>query len=654
MAKYENYSIAGGIQENTSDSDSKPIDFRILKNCYADRKLGKLLKRDGSATETITGTLGVPLGVGELLAEASGSLIPLQRILLFNFAGSQFRRYKNSAYTTVTPDANTSFSTTKKNTFAQGGETLFIAGGRPAFYTDGGDVERVGIPAPSTAPTVVAGAGTGLTGTFRYAYTFYDSTSGRESDLSPTASVTLANDDADLSALETTVAAANVDQKRIYRTLKDGEIFYLQATKTLATTSYTDSTADADLGIQAADIGEYGMPPSTSYICAYFNKRMWWVDADNPNKIQYSSPHIGSDNALHRYPTSNFLICDKPVTGLLVTPNKLLVMHPRDVSFISGFGDDLRIQPFTSGAGTMFPNGFATNGDMIFGLSEEGLVKLDGAGKILMSRPIDDSLREIMNATYSNNVYVDIAWSTNLRQFLIMLSAISSSNAPWVKSGIGSLAKWVDTVTGDEVLWQDTVSPSDSSVTRVKIWGYSPETDFFHEYEFPQIADLNDSGAYATFMHHPNVSSDTLELTQDATFMGVWNGTAGEIVTLFRRDKTKDDGSDISSEWLTSRLKPGDQTKSFKRVHSVMFPGSASDPSTNGTIKYLRDIDDPEEQSFVPLLEDFTDDGDLKILQRGKLRWMHIYGTDTASSGGSALLSEFKLRYIDRNFRNNR
>jgi len=234
------FSIAKGVDENTSDPDTQGVGFRLLKNCLVDERLGALLPRRGSLTETLTGGLGIPLGMGEHLAEASTSLIPVTRSLLANFAGSTFFKFQSGTWSSVPLDANTAFNAVKPTIFDQIGENLYIAGGVPAFW-DGGsnDIERVGIPPPATAPTL-GSSGTGLTGSFKYVYTFRNSVSGLESDRSPEATITVTDDQIDLTALETTTAAAGVDEKRIYRTQNGGSIFFLTGTTTLAATTFTE------------------------------------------------------------------------------------------------------------------------------------------------------------------------------------------------------------------------------------------------------------------------------------------------------------------------------------------------------------------------------------------------------------------------------
>lgn len=85
------------------------------------------------------------------------------------------------------------------------------------------------IPAPRTAPTPVdGGAGSMGAGTYTYAYAFYNSASGEESPLSPSASITqIASKQVSLS-FASPVETRPDYQIRIYRTLADGtQLYYL-------------------------------------------------------------------------------------------------------------------------------------------------------------------------------------------------------------------------------------------------------------------------------------------------------------------------------------------------------------------------------------------------------------------------------------------
>lgn len=643
------FSIAKGVDENTSDPDTQGVGFRLLKNCLVDERLGALLPRRGSLTETLTTGLGIPLGIGEHLAEASTSLIPVTRSLLTNFAGSAFWKFQSGAWSSVTLEANTAFNAVKPTTFDQIGENLYIAGGRPAFW-DGGsnDVERVGIPAPTAAPTLGSSL-TGLTGTFKYVYTFRNSITGLESDRSPEAEITVTDDQIDLTALETTTAAAGVDQKRIYRTQNGGSIFFLTGTTTLAATTFTDTTADVDLGIPAPAAGDNALPPDSSFIVATFNQRVWWVDADDPYVIKFSKPYIGNNNDPQYVPVNNFLVADRPVTALHVTPNRMLVFHPRNISFLSGFSaSDFVFAPLRQGIGTLFSTGVETNGDDVVILSEQGIVTQNAKGMRHISRPIEPALTELLANDYNSSLYVSISWSPSVRQFLFLISAESTAGAPWITAGTGALADWVDSSSGTTELWEDPAAPGSQVTTRVFFAGWSPETDQWTVYEYSQIEDLNNNNAFATFLFTPLPSSDTLDPQQDKTYCGIFDGTEGQIISQHRTDMIQDDATDVTAEFLTERLIVGQDDNGIKRVHSVGFTTSYSDPSTVGTIDYIKDIEDPQIQGFSGDIKTFTGSGDLKRLTEQKMRFMHLHGTFTGVARSQPLLTDFALHFRER------
>jgi len=646
----QRFSIAQGLDENTSDTDTQGVGFRLLKNCSVDKRIGAVLFRKGSLTETIDTGLGVPLGMGEHLAEASTSLIPVTTSLLVNFGGTDFRTFQGGVWSSVVVDGNTSFDTTKINTFSQMGFNLFIAGGRPARW-DGGanDIERVGIPAPTAAATV-ASSGSGLTGTFRYVYTFRNSTSGLESDLSPVSDpITVVDDQIDLSALETTVAATGVDEKRIYRTQDGGEFFFLAGTTTLAASTFTDTTLDADLGVSSGSPGDRALPPDNSFIVQTFNQRNWYVDADDPFVIHFSQPYIGNDNDTQYFPTSNFLVADEPVTALLKTPNRMIVFHPRNMSFVSGFSTtDFVFAPLRQGVGTLFSTGVATNGSETVILAEQGIVSQNANGLKHISRPLEPTLSEILDNEYNAALYTSITWSPSLRQFLFMISAISTAGAPWVVSGQGGIAEWVDSDTGTTALWDDAAAPGTQATTRVFFAGWSPETNQWTNYEFEQVQDLNSDNAYATFLFTPLPSSDTLDPQQDKTYCGIFDGTEGLVVSQHRRDMAQDDTTDVTAEYITERIVVGTDNNGVRRIHSLGFTTDYSDPSEFGTIDYLKDFEDPHLRDFSAELKSFTGSGDLKRLTEQKMRFMHLHGIFTGVSTDQPILTDFNIHFRER------
>jgi len=672
----QGYSVGAGLDGNKGDhaAQTQPIKFLMLKNCLVDKRLAAVLKRPGSTTETIASSLGVPLGIGEY-TEASTGPMPINRTLLANFGGGTFYKNTSGTWSSVSKTAYCSFSSSRQSQFAKLGSNLFIAGGLPAKWGGGSkSIDRVGIVPPTTAAEIVSyNTGTGVTlrsGT-RYMYTFYDSQTGLESDWSPLSEEVpgpIADKSIILYITRTGFVPTNWDRIKIYRTLDGGSRPYLITVLPNNVTLFTDNVADEALIEAAEDVYERLPPPETSYICAKYAQCMWYVDATDPYKLVFSKPFVGQDYDLEYFPRDNYVMSNEPITALFSAPGKLLVFHPRGISYVSGFStDDFAFQPFVPGVGTVFPNSISTNGTDIVFLSEGGFVTLQNQGgrPRPISREIDLELQPLLVGSYNNSLYVSSAWNPSLRQFIFMVSAEATVGAPWEEVGTGNtssaIAGWEDSVALTTDTWEDPARPNISATLRVKVWGWSPELsdqggDLWMEYTFPTITDDNVNGAYPLFVFHPQPSSDTMDPQQDKTYMGYWSGSEGKIRSCFRRDKNQDDSTDITSELITERLAPGIPGGGFKFFDAIGFQGSYSDPTSSGTatLKYLKDFDDPHLRSYAGSLVTISGSSDIKKFTQNLGRHIHLYLTDTSQSQSKILLSQFFIHYRERMARGGR
>ena len=100
-------------------SASSPASFVVLKNARADDRIGAIVKRGGSQTETIADSLGVPLGAAEYRTADPTGLIPFSRDILVNFAGSDFYKLDAGSWSSVSQSAYTDFGSTRNTSFAQ-------------------------------------------------------------------------------------------------------------------------------------------------------------------------------------------------------------------------------------------------------------------------------------------------------------------------------------------------------------------------------------------------------------------------------------------------------------------------------------------------------------------------------------------------------
>lgn len=656
------YSVAAALDSTVADQESLPVGFRYLKNCLVDKRSNALLKRPGSTTETIANGLGIPLGAGEYDTAAVG-FIPINNTILANFSGT-FYQNQAGVWSAVSTSSRCNFQTSRQCQFTKLNNKMFIAAGLPAKWKGPGTtIDRVGIVAPTAAAAITSyssGTGITLTESAQYVYTYFDSTTGLESDWSPLSNAVPPIDNKSVVITIPTVTAANWDKINIYRTLDRGTFPYFVASIS-GTFTYTDSTPDEGLQDRIRDRYERSVPPSTSFIASKFAQCIWMIDGNDPYSLRFSNPDTGDSNELEYFPIDNEFRSNEPMTGLLVVPGKMLVFHGRSISYVSGSSvDDFVFLPFNPGVGTIFPNSIATNGTDIVFLAEAGFVRLpisDGDPEVISSE-IDEDIGPILSGHYNLAVYASTCWNPSLRQFVFMLNAQSATTALWEEVGSGSVAAavagWQIPASTDDT-WEDATAETFSAQNKIKLWGWSPELSgkgvhAWMEYTFPTITDGNSSGAYPVFVMHPQPSADSLGPQQDRTFLGFYDGTQGKIRTCFRNDKTQDDATAITSEWITGRLVPGLQTGGFKLFHALGFQNSYSDPTADGgtTLKYLIDFDDPQLRSFSGSLITITETDDLKNFPTMLGRHIHLYGIDTSSSLTKILLGEFFIHFRER------
>lgn len=162
--------------------------------------------------------------------------------------GGRYGQLIGGTYT----DISTGKSGAVRPSFAQFETLLFFYNGvdNPELY-DGTATRQVGIDAPTNEPTGVAGGSGDLSaGDYQAAYTYYNSVTGAESTPSPvSASVTATGGD---SITWTVVAgdATTADTIRIYRTVANGNVLFLDAEASIGSTAVISNQADAALGRQ--------------------------------------------------------------------------------------------------------------------------------------------------------------------------------------------------------------------------------------------------------------------------------------------------------------------------------------------------------------------------------------------------------------------
>lgn len=194
---------------------------------------------------------------------------------------------------------------------------------------------KMGVPAPTGAPTLAATGGTTPTETRAYVYT-YVSTFGtvkEESAPSPAATVTCNTSGATVTVSGFTAAPTsgyNITHIRIYRSVTGASSvnYQLVAEIPIATTSYADTVTVVNLGQTLPSL--YWTPPPddmkglvalpNGILAGFKNNEVWLSEPFYP----------------HAWPDTYVLTTEFPIVGLGVYENTLVVMTTKNPYLITG------------------------------------------------------------------------------------------------------------------------------------------------------------------------------------------------------------------------------------------------------------------------------------------------------------------------------
>jgi hypothetical protein len=192
----------------------------------------------------------------------------------------------------------------------------------------------MGVPNPTTAPTLTPSGTSGTTETRAYVYT-YVSTFGavqEESGPSPAGSVTVAVVG---SVTVSGFAAApttgyNITSRRIYRTIVGATsvTYSFVAEIPVATTSYVDSKSVTELGEQLSTL-EFEPPPSNLKGLVAMPNGI--LAAFKDNEVWFCEPYLP-----HAWPASYSLSVEFPIIGLGVYDTTVVVMTTKFPYLITG------------------------------------------------------------------------------------------------------------------------------------------------------------------------------------------------------------------------------------------------------------------------------------------------------------------------------
>lgn len=213
----------------------------------------------------------------------------------YAFGGSTI--YQNESTSVETGLASALWSAILYNAYNDTTQQVFCLNGTDRRRIEGSSTYKWGIAAPTSAPTLAAGAKTGLTGDYNAKYTYCRKSGATvvcESDPSPAgaASVTLSDDS--LSVTWTASSDSQVTHVRVYRTAADGLIYYHDQDVAVGTVTVDTNTADSALGSEVAT--NHDRPPAGTFVAGPYYNGTCFIVKDNllyyclPKQPEYWPP----------------------------------------------------------------------------------------------------------------------------------------------------------------------------------------------------------------------------------------------------------------------------------------------------------------------------------------------------------------------------
>lgn len=328
------------------------LNFRLDKH-------GSLLSRQGY-TRVSTTSPGTITTLGRWYDETD----PAQNVVLVHTEGGELVGLVSGEWTTfmtgLEPDAGEFRGVRDLAVFANGNM-------RPVAF-DGTSAYHLGVTAPA-APNLSATTGT-LTGTFRYALTYYDSATGSESNPSPTSPITLSAQGTSVTI--TASSEARVDTVRIYRTNAGGSTLLLLDEVANSSGTYHDDGSETLTTLTVAS--DNGLPGDFEHVAYYkgyvfgsIGKRIHWSKVFRPDSWPALNvtevPFEGNDT----------------ITALWSYEDTLVIFGRRNTVILVGSSeDDFQLSRIDVDIGCVGRHGVCeVNGQLVF-MSFDGLRSLPG------------------------------------------------------------------------------------------------------------------------------------------------------------------------------------------------------------------------------------------------------------------------------------
>lgn len=264
---------------------------------------------------------------------------------------------------------------------------------------DGTNTYQLGITKPASAPSVATGAAGVLTGTYTYVVTFYDDSTGVESQPSvASSSVAPASQQVDLTSIPTS-ADPQVDKVRIYRLGGTLTQYTLVTTINEGTTTYSDNIADTAVDGHILDSQNYHEAPTGLRYLVEHNGVLFGAVGSKLYFTPIATPYAWGE--------LDFIDYAADITGIGSTPTGLAVFTDLTTYIVTGLTPtDFESNIFDANQGCVEHATIATLKGMLIWLSNDGLCITRGGLVEVISRPKLGKLSVTpLNATVHDDVY---------------------------------------------------------------------------------------------------------------------------------------------------------------------------------------------------------------------------------------------------------
>lgn len=214
----------------------------------------------------------------------------------------------------------------------------FLFNGLNNLVYDGLSVRQNGLDAPPSAPGFITNiAGNQVpSGSYLFAYSYYNSATGAESNLSTISTSLVAGATAALAGFRISVVpgdSALADKIRIYRSVSGGQIVFLEDEIPITSTSFDSTILDSGLGVEA-ELDNSRLPEPAKFGTVSDNRIFVGGFPSNPNRIQYSKVGI-SGPMPESFQALDFVDCNlndgDRVLGLGKAGDNVIVIKERSV-----------------------------------------------------------------------------------------------------------------------------------------------------------------------------------------------------------------------------------------------------------------------------------------------------------------------------------